>query len=79
VPAAYHGRVECLFVAVGRQQWGDYDPATGEFQLHPEAQPGSFDILDLAATQTLLQSGAVYAVEPAEMPDAALLAAIFRY
>jgi len=79
VPAAYHGRVECLFVAVGRQQWGDYDPGTNQVSVHPEAQPGSFDILDLAAIQTLLHGGAVYAVEPAEVPEEALLAAIFRY
>jgi hypothetical protein len=79
VSAAYHGRVECLFVAVGRQQWGDYDPGANALHLHPEAQAGSFDILDLAATQTLLQGGVVYAVEPGEVPDAALLAAIFRY
>jgi hypothetical protein len=79
VPAAYQGRVECLFLAVGRQQWGDYDPGANELHLHPEARPGSFDILDLAGTQTLLQGGVVYAVEPGEVPDAALLAAIFRY
>jgi hypothetical protein len=79
VPAAYHGRVECLFVAVGRQQWGDYDPGADQVNIHPEAQPGSFDVLDLAATQTLLHGGAVYAVEPAEIPDATLLAAVFRY
>jgi hypothetical protein len=79
VPASYHGRVECLFVAVGRQQWGDYDPGANELHLHPEARPGSFDILDLAATQTLLQGGVVYAVEPGEMPDATLLAAVLRY
>ena len=69
VPAAYHGRVECLFVAVGRQQWGDYDPGTDQVSIHPEPQPGDFDVLDLAATQTLLQGGTVYAVEPAEVPD----------
>jgi hypothetical protein len=79
VPAAYHGRVEFLFVAVGRQQWGDYDPGTHRVHLHPEAQAGSFDILDLAATQTLLHGGAVYAVEPGEIPEEALLAAVFRY
>jgi hypothetical protein len=79
VPAAYHGRVEFLFVAVGRQQWGDYDPGASQVHLHPEAQPGSFDILDLAATQTLLHGGAVYAVEPGEVPDGALLAAGFRF
>ena len=79
MPAAYHGRVECLFVAVGRQQWGDYDPGTDQVSIHPEPQPGDFDVLDLAATQTLLQGGTVYAVEPAEVPDTALLAATFRY
>jgi hypothetical protein len=79
VLAAYHGRVEFLFVAVGRQQWGDYDPGTNRVDLHPEAQPGSFDLLDLAATQTLLRGGAVYAVEPSEMPDGVLLASAFRY
>jgi hypothetical protein len=71
--------VECLFVALGRQQWGDYDPGANQVHLHPAAQPGSFDLLDLAATQTLLHGGAVYAVEPAGVPDAALLAAVFRY
>ena len=79
VPAAYHGRVDFLFVAVGRQQWGDYDPGANQVSVHPEAQPGSFDILDLAATQTLLHGGAVYAVEPSEMPDKVPLAAAFRY
>jgi hypothetical protein len=79
VPGAYHGRVELLFVAVGRQQWGDYDPGADRVETHPESQPGSFDLLDLAATQTLLHGGAVYAVEPAEVPDGALLAAVFRY
>jgi hypothetical protein len=79
VPAAYHGRVECLFVAVGRQQWGDYDPGTSQVSIHPEPQSGDFDVLDLAATQTLLHGGAVYAVEAAAVPDAALLAAILRY
>jgi hypothetical protein len=79
VPAAYHGRVECLFVAVGLQQWGDYDPGANRVDLHATPQPGSFDLLDLAATQTLLNGGAVYAVEPSEVPDETPLAAVFRY
>lgn len=79
VPGAYHGRVEFLFVAVGRQQWGDYDPGANRVDLHAAPQAGSFDLLDLAATQTLLHGGAVYAVELVEVPDQALLAALFRY
>lgn len=79
VPGAYHGRVECLFVAVGRQQWGDYDPGANRVDLHAAPQAGSIDLLDLAATQTLLHGGAVFAVEASEVPDKALLAAVFRY
>jgi hypothetical protein len=79
LPGAYHGRVEFMFVAVGRQQWGDYDPGANRVDLHPEAWPGRFDLLDLAATQTLLHGGTVYAVEHSEVPDEALLAAVFRY
>jgi hypothetical protein len=79
VPAAYHGRVESLFVAVGRQQWGDYDPATNRVHIHAEPRTGDFDVLDLAAIQTLLHGGSVYAMEPSGVPEGSLLAAIWRY
>ena len=79
MPGAYHGRVECLFVAVGRQRSGDFDPGANRVDLHAAPQPGSFDLLDLAATQTLLHGGAVYAVEAAKVPDQTLLATVFRY
>jgi hypothetical protein len=79
VPGAYHGRVDVLFVAVGRQQWGDFDPGANRVKLDSQAEPGSSDLLDLAATQTLLHGGSVYAVESSEVPDEALLAAVFRY
>jgi hypothetical protein len=79
VPAAYHGRVETLFVAVGLQQWGTFDPETNTVRVHEEAEPGDEDLLDFAAVQALLNSGTVYAVEPEKVPDEAPLAALFRY
>jgi hypothetical protein len=79
VPAAYHGRVETLFVAVGLQQWGTFDPATNAVQLHREVKPGDEDLLDFAAVHTLLNGGTVYAVEPDKVPDEAHSAAVFRY
>ena len=79
VPAACHGRIETLFVAVGIQQWGSFDPSANMVQLHEEAEPGDEDLLDFAAVQTLLKGGTVYAVEPEKMPGEALLAAVFRY
>jgi hypothetical protein len=68
-----------LFVAVGVQQWGSFNPETSTIDLHPEAQPGDEDLLNAAAIQTLLNGGTVYAVEPEKVPDEAPLAAVFRY
>ena len=79
VRSACYGRVESLFVAVGVQQWGTFDPDKNVVQLHHEAQPDDADLLDLAAIQTYLQGGSVYAVEPNQVPDEALVAALFRY
>jgi len=79
VPAAYYGRVASLFLALDQEQWGTFDPATGTLQIHQQAEPGDEDLLDLAATQTLLHGGLVYAIEQAQMPAEAPLAAVFRY
>lgn len=79
VPAAYEGRVDTLFVAVGRRQWGRFDARDYTVHVHPEAQPGDLDLLDLAAVHTFANSGTVYAVDPHEVPGEGNLAAIFRY
>ena len=79
VQAAYHGRVEILFVGLGLQQWGSFDGDTNTAELHQEAEPGDEDLLDFAAAQTLLNGGSAYAVEPEDVPGGAPLAAVFRY
>lgn len=79
VPAAQYGRVDTLFVAVGLQHWGAFEPETDTIHLHQEAEPGDEDVLDLAAIQTLLHGGRVYAMEPEKVPDGVPLAAVFRY
>lgn len=79
IPAACYGRVASLFVAQDREQWGAFDAASNTLQTHEQPQPGDEDLLDLAATQTLLHDGAVYAVAQSEMPDTSPLAAVFRY
>ena len=79
VSAAYNGQVERLFVAVGVQCWGTFDPTTRAVQWHSEEQAGDEDLLDLAAIHTLLNGGTVYAVAPEYVPDIRPLAAIFRY
>ncbi|MBD1823688.1 hypothetical protein H6F51_14470 [Cyanobacteria bacterium FACHB-DQ100] len=79
VPAAYYGRVDRLFVAVGVQKWGRFNPNTNEIEVHKEAQPEDEDLLDAAALQTILNGGTVYAVAPDAMPAPAPIAAVFRY
>jgi hypothetical protein len=79
LPAALHGRVELLFVAVGAQQWGEFDPVSLRVVQKDAYQPGSEDLLDRAAVLTLLNGGAVFAVRPDQVPSRNLAAAVLRY
>lgn len=79
VPAASHGRVGVLFVAEGGRRWGTFDPDSGNLQVFSEKEPNAEDLLDVAAIQTYLNGGTVFALAREKMPDGALAAAIFRY
>ena len=69
-----------MFVAVGVRRWGHFDQSRYEIEVHDEKQPADQDLLDLAAAQTVLNGGTVYAVDPDAMPEAgAELAAVYRY
>jgi len=77
VAAAYEGRVETLFVALGREAGGIFDPTSGRVEQHKEAPFGDVDLLDLAAAHTLSHGRTVYAVEPEQVPSKTDVAAIF--
>lgn len=82
LPAAHDGRIDTLFVALGVRLWGSYDVQKREIRLEEDqtAQRNhSEDLLDLAAVQTFLNGGTVYAVPQQEIPDGQAMAAIFRY
>jgi hypothetical protein len=79
VPAAFNGRVETLFVAAGVQQWGVFNPGTNEIELHDQMETGDEYLIDLAAVQTYLKGGIVYAVEPEKVPGGTSAAAVLRY
>lgn len=79
VPAAYHGRVDTLFVATGVQQWGTYDPDTDTVDLHQRETDGDGDLLDFAAVHTLMKGGTVHIERREEMPGNTLAAAVYRY
>lgn len=77
--AAHRGQVDTLFVQSDVALWGTYDLDNNRLEAHHEQHPGDADLLDLAATQTILTDGTVYIVPPNEMPDDAPIAAVYRY
>ncbi len=79
VPASYDGRTGILFSAANRTQWGVYRSETNEVVLLDKQEPGSEDLCDVAAINTFLNKGIVHEMPFQEMPDRALLAAVFRY
>jgi hypothetical protein len=79
VKAARFGQVGTLFVPLGIQKWGRYDPENNKVLQEPEPTPENDDLLDFAAIHTILNSGQVYAVQPEELPGNGELAAILRY
>jgi hypothetical protein len=79
VKAAFMGRVESLFINQKEQYWGKFKPENDEVEVYNKYLPESEDLLDLAATYTLINNGAVYVVEKDEMPCDKAIAAVFRY
>ena len=79
VKAAVIGQVETIFVPLESQKWGRYDAANHKVTLRDKPEPQDEDLFDFAATQTLLNSGQVFAVPPEQMPGGGEVAAILRY
>ena len=76
--AAKTGRIETLFVPVGRQTWGTFDNETGGLSLHKKAKPGDKDLLCVASTRTLRTGGDVFVLQPELMPGNSIIAAVLR-
>jgi Bacterial archaeo-eukaryotic release factor family 7 len=79
VLAAYDGRIESLFIEAAQEQWGTFNPTTRMLHVHLKARFNDDDLLDVAATQTLLHGGSIYMMECMDMPDEGPLAAVLRY
>lgn len=79
VRAAFEGRIATLFVPRDVQKWGVYRAHSHKVHVHPSQQPGDYDLIDLAAAQTVAHGGTVYVLEPDSVPGGELIAAILRY
>lgn len=76
--AAKDGRIETLFVPVGKQKWGTFDKQSDELELHERAKPGDKDLLCVASFKTLEEGGEVFVVLPEQMPDNSIIAGVLK-
>jgi hypothetical protein len=79
VRAADDGRVDTLFVGLGMRRWGTFDREQRTVDLANDHGPGTEDLVDFAAIQTVLKGGTVFAVGPERVPEGDAVAAVFRY
>lgn len=79
VQAADHGAVDTLFIPLEGQRWGRFVREENRVVLEDEAGLENEDLFDLAARQTLLNSGRVFALQSGELPGNDELAAILRF
>jgi hypothetical protein len=79
VKGAINGRIDTLFVDIGKSVYGSYNHSTFEVEYGDSAKKHNTDLVDLAAGRSLINGGVVYALEEDRMPEGAALGAIFRY
>ena len=79
LPASHTGRVEVLWIDQRASLYGGFDPARGKVEINPNGVSDGEDLLDLAAANTLLHRGKVYALDRDEIPDQDTIAAVLRY
>ena len=79
VKAARYARVDTVFVPDTGEIWGRFDEAKDKVEVRGSPEPGDADLLDQAATQTLTNGGAAFAVSREDLPLGAQAAAILRY
>lgn len=76
---AVKGRNELVLMPPHTHKWGRYNGDVNEVQVLPQREPGCEDLLNVAASYTLANSGRVLLVPKGEMPAGAEAAAAFRY
>ena len=77
--AAGEGRVESLFIAADAQQWGSFEQASGDFELHDGDGGGGAELIDQLATAALSNGARVFVLDGESVPGEKPLAAVFRY
>ena len=79
IKAARVGQVETLFVPLRAHKWGRFDNEKNRVILRHESGEENQDLFDLAAADTILNSGQVFAVPTGQIPGDGEIAAVLRY
>jgi hypothetical protein len=77
--AAHAGAVETLFLDPTARQTGAFDPDGLTVHVDEQPQEGSEDLINLAATLVLRNSGAVQPLAAGDVPGGGAMAAVLRY
>lgn len=80
VPAAHFQRVDTLFIAEDRNQWGEFDQENNQLIVHDQRHDSDSDLINDAVVHTLKNGGGVYTVNPDDIANEEQpMAAILRY
>jgi hypothetical protein len=80
VSAAWHGKIDTLFVDKTREVYGTYDQERNEVTVDAKEEIYNTSLTHMAALETFLKGGQVYMLPPEEMPiKGSPLNALFRY
>lgn len=79
VKASKYGKIDTLLLASNSEEWGYFDEEKHEVHISKKRANGLYDLVNYSAVQTLINGGKTYAIKAEEMPQCAMLAAIYRY
>lgn len=79
VESTVMGRTDTLFLAMGDQAWGEYDPDENTVHYRNGDHQGATELMNWTAIQAMEKGAKVYVLPKREMPTAASALALFRF
>jgi hypothetical protein len=79
IKAAYENRIASLLVNPDEEIWGRFDSDNYSTVIHWQKEDGDEDLVDLAATQTLLRNGTIFTLPGEKLPNGSGMAAVYRF
>jgi hypothetical protein len=78
LPAAYDGKIDTLFVNGDAEVFGRFNPDNKTIEVIDSREP-AFDLVEMAAEQTIRHRGTVYSATTDELPKNVSMCALLRY